>query len=132
MATDEKDYPKSSLYYIENTPSKCLEFAEIIGQSTYKLIGTILGDSGSRIGLRKAQAILRLTEKYSKERIEAAVLRAVTYDNYNYKVITNILENKLDQQSTESFGVNKVSNVKDGAYIRDPEEYSSDMEVNYA
>ena len=44
----------------------------------------------------------------------------------------NILENKLDLQSTESFGVHKVKNIMDSAYVRDPKEYSSDMEVNYA
>jgi hypothetical protein len=53
------------------------------------------------------------------------------YDNYSYKTISNILKNKLDQQSTESFGVNKVKDISDSAYIRDPKEYSSDMEVNY-
>ena len=65
-------------------------------------------------------------------RLEAACLRAVTYDNYAYKAISNILENKLDQQSTESFGVHRVKNIMDSAYIRDPKEYSSDMEANYA
>lgn len=75
---------------------------------------------------------LRLGEKYSNNRLESACLRAVTYDNYAYKAIYNILENKLDQQSTESFGVRRVKNIMDSTYIRDPKEYSSDMEVNYA
>ena len=88
--------------------------------------------SGGRIDLRKAQAILRLAEKYSNDRLESACLRAVAYDNYAYKAISNILKNKLDQQSTQSFGTVKVRNIKDSAYIRDAKEYSSDMEVNYA
>ena len=129
--TDEKDYPKSALYYLENTSSKCLRSAKTIGDATYKIISKTL-DRFSRTGLRKAQAILRLGEKYSNNRLEAACLRAVTYDNYAYKAISNILENKLDQQSTESFGVHRVKNIMDSAYIRDPKEYSSDMEVNYA
>ena len=70
-------------------------------------------------------------EKYDNNRLEAACLRAVMYDNYSYKTISNILKNKLDQQSTESFGANKVKDISDSAYIRDPKEYSSDMEVNY-
>jgi transposase len=128
--TDEKDYPKSALCHLENTPSKCLNSAKIIGDATYKIVSKTL-DSGSRIGLRKAQAILRLGEKYDNNRLEAACLRAVMYDNYSYKTISNILKNKLDQQSTKSFGVNKVKDISDSAYIRDPKEYSSDMEVNY-
>lgn len=129
--TDEKDYPKSALYHLENTPSKCLSSAKTVGDATYQIISKTL-DSGSRIGLRKAQAILRLAEKYGNDRLELACLRAVAYDNYAYKAISNILKNKLDQQSTESFGVNKAKDIKDSAYIRDPKEYSSDMEVNYA
>ena len=129
--TDAKDYPKSALYYLENTSSKCLSSAKTIGDATYKIISETL-DRFSRTGLRKAQAILRLGEKYSNNRLEAACLRAVTYDNYAYKAISNILENKLDQQSTESFGVHRVQNIMDSAYIRDPKEYSSDMEANYA
>jgi len=128
--TDEKDYPKSALYYLENTSSKCIKSAKTIGDATYKIISETL-DRFSRTGLRKAQAILRLGEKYSNNRLEAACLRAVTYDNYAYKAISNILENKLDQQSTESFGAHRVKNIVDSAYIRDPKEYSSDMEVNY-
>ena len=101
-----------------------------IGDATYKIVFKIL-DPGSRAGLRKAQAILRLGEKYDDNRLEAACLRAVAYDNYSYEAISNILKNKLDQQTTESFGVNKVKDINDSAYIRDPKEYSSDMEVNY-
>jgi hypothetical protein len=89
-------------------------------------------DSGSRIGLRKAQAILRLSETYGIDRLEAACLRAVAYDNYAYEAISNILKNKLDQQASQSLKVDKVKNIKASAYIRDSKEYSSDMEVNYA
>ena len=49
-----------------------------------------------------------------------------------YKAISNILENRLDQQSTDSFGVHRVKNIMDSAYIRDTKEYSYDMEANYA
>jgi hypothetical protein len=47
---------------------------------------------GGRINLRKAQAILRLAEKYSNDRLESACLRAAAYDNYAYKAISNKLE----------------------------------------
>lgn len=129
--TDEKDYPKSALYHLENTPQNCLNSSKIIGDATYQVVAKIL-DTGGRVDLRKAQAILRLAEKYSNDRLEAACLRAVAYDNYAYKTISNILKNKLDQQSTQSFGVVKIKDIKDSAYIRDATEYSSDMEVNYA
>ena len=129
--TDEKDYNKSALYYLENTPNECLKTAKTIGLATNQIITHILA-LGGRINLRKAQGILRLAESYNSDRLELACLRAVAYDNYDYNAISNILKNKLDQQPTESSLVAKVKNVADSAYIRDPNEYSSDMEVNYA
>ena len=47
-------------------------------------------------------------------------------------MVSNILKNKLDQQSSQSLEIDKVKNIKASAYIRDSKEYSSDMEVNYA
>lgn len=82
--------------------------------------------------MRKVQGILRLSGIYGNNRLEAACLRAVSYDNYAYEAISNILKNKLDQQSTLDLERSKAKNIKASAYIRDPREYSSDMEVNYA
>lgn len=129
--TDEKDYPKSALYYLENNPEKCLSCAKGIGNSTYQVISRILA-SGGRISLRKVQGILRLSQTYGNDRLEAACLRAVSYDNYTYEAISNILKNKLDQYSIPDIEGGKVKNITANAYIRDPKEYSSDMEVNYA
>jgi hypothetical protein len=129
--TDEKDYPKSALYYLENNPNKCLNAAKTIGNATHQVTTRIL-DSGGRISLRKVQAILRLSEQYGKDRLEAACIRAVNYDNYAYEAISNILKNKLDQQVTTNSEAMAFKNIKASAYVRDPKEYSSDMEVNYA
>jgi transposase len=129
--TDEKDYPKSALYYLENNPEKCLSCAKDIGNSTHQVISRILA-SGGRISVRKVQGILRLSQTYGNDRLEAACLRAVSYDNYTYEAISNILKNKLDQYSIPNIEGGKVKNITANAYIRDPKEYSSDMEVNYA
>ena len=129
--TDEKDYPKSALYYLENNPEQCLQSARSIGNATYQITTKLLV-SGGRIALRKVQAILRLSETYGNHRLEAACLRAITYDNYAYAAISNILKNKLDQQPVLDFENSKAKNIKASAYVRDPREYSSDMEVNYA
>ena len=129
--TDEKDYPKSALYYLENNPEQCLNSAKIIGNATYQITSKLLA-SGGRIALRKVQAILRLSASYGNNRLEAACMRAATYDNYAYEAISNILKNKLDQQSALDLESSKARNIRASAYIRDSREYSSDMEVNYA
>jgi hypothetical protein len=129
--TDEKDYPKSALYYLENNPEQCINSAKTIGKATHQIVDKLLA-SGGRIALRKVQAILRLSTIYCNSRLEAACLRAVTYDNYTYEAISNILKNKLDQQSALDIESSKEKNNRASAYIRDSKEYSSEMEVNYA
>jgi hypothetical protein len=116
---------------LENNPNKCLNAAHAIGNATHQVTTRVL-DSGGRISLRKAQAILRLSEQYGKDRLEAACMRAVNYDNYAYEAISNILKNKLDQQVTAHSTDARAKSIKASAYIRDSKEYSSDMEVNYA
>ena len=127
--TDESDYAASALHYLDNNADKCLGIAKDIGEATYQVISRCIV-AGSRIGLRKAQAVLRLRNKHNGTRLEAACLRAITFDNYEYKSISKILDDKLDQQSTQSFGTHQIT--EDSAYIRHPDEYSSSMEVNYA
>ena len=46
--------------------------------------------------------ILSFEKKIGKERLINACKRALDYRIYSYKVIQNILENKLDQISDES------------------------------
>jgi hypothetical protein len=119
--TDEKDYSKSALYHLEGTRDICIASAKEIWEATGQVITKILTSAG-KIHLRKAQGILRLANSYSADRLELACLRASAYDNYTYNAISNILKNKLDQKSTESFGVKKISNIKDSAYVKDAKE----------
>ncbi len=129
--TDEQDYPKSALFYLEHTPNKCLDASKLIGEATYQLVKENVS-CGSRRELRKAQAILRLSDKYGNERLENACLRSISYENYSYKCLVNILENELDKEEVEKLNANKIADINKSAYIRSPAEYSSDMEVNYA
>ncbi len=78
------------------------------------IISRILA-SGGRISLRKVQGILRLSQTYGNDRLEAACLRAVSYDNYTYEAISNILKNKLDQYSIPNIEGGKVKNIKANA-----------------
>ena len=84
------------------------ELAKEIGPTTYKMIQSSLAPS-TRVGLRKAQGILRLADKYGKERLEMACQRAIAYDNYEYKALSNILLSKLDKQTNPNTVIGKVS-----------------------
>ena len=125
--TDVNDYHDSAKHYIQMFPLQCLQIAQEIGAVTLEFIQNILSVS-SRTNLRKAQALLRLRDHYSDLRIEAACLRCIAYDNYDYKSISRVLETGLDKKNTPTFST-KVSPTET-AYIRPANSYSSSMEVN--
>ena len=129
--TDLQDYPKAVLEYLEKTPGICLEIASTIGNAAHQTIQYTL-NHGTKVGLRKAQAILRLADKYGKERLEAACVRANQYNNYSYESLRKILSNKLDKIGSVNPLVGKSANLEEIAYVRSADEYTSDMEVNYA
>lgn len=98
--TDESDYPPAKLAYLMAVPTWCRKRAAEFGPHTETLISTILSDHAMR-NLRKAQAILRLGEKYGSH-LEAACERALAYGNFRYKSLTFILEQGLAHPESPS------------------------------
>lgn len=125
--TDIDDYHESAKHHLKLLPKACKKLAKEIGEATLSFVENILLES-SRTNLRKAQAIIRLREHYSDTRIEAACLRCIAYDNYDYKAIVRVLQAGLDRKDTQSFST-KV-NPESTAYIRPASSYSSSMEAN--
>ncbi len=89
--TDPSDYPPEKLAYLMPAPSYCRSKAAQIGPHTESLIRAILGDHAMR-NLRKAQAVLRLGEKYGPAAMEAAAERALFFGNLQYRSIKAMLE----------------------------------------
>ena len=104
-----------------------MDSAKEIGEACFELMQEIVKPK-SKTAIRKAQAILRLQDQYTPERLENACLRSISYDNYEFKSLANILRKGLDDKTTQSFSVRKSP---DNSYLRPPTEYSSSMEVNY-
>jgi len=99
--TDESDYPPEKLAYLMATPTYCRRKAAEYGPHTERLISKILSDHAMR-NLRKAQGILRLAEKHGHEEMERACERALSFGNYRYKSIKNILEMGLSKPEDTS------------------------------
>lgn len=91
FVTDPSDYPPEKLAYLMPAPTWCRRKAAEIGPQTESLIRKILEDHAMR-NLRKAQAILRLAEKYGNTAMEAAAERALFFGNFRYRSIKDILE----------------------------------------
>jgi transposase len=127
--TDKNDYPIGALKFLEKTPEKCLEEAKDIGEGTLEIVKTILLRR-SKQRLRKVQAILRLEDKYGKDRLENACLKAFIYENFTYEGIRNCLEKNLENINPEIIPTTKAAN-DDNAYLRPASHYKSSMEAHY-
>ncbi len=88
--TDPNDYPHEKLAFLMATPLWCRKRAGEIGPHTEELINTILRYSAIK-NLRKAQAILRLADKYP-HKMEKVAERAITYGNTRYKSIKAMMD----------------------------------------
>jgi hypothetical protein len=76
-----------------STPASCLARAAEYGSQTHALIEQILKAGGHR-SMRKAQAILRLGEKWGED-LEKASQKALSFGNTDYRSIRSILEKDL-------------------------------------
>ena len=123
--TDLKDYPESAKAFLERTPEFCLKEAEALGGSIRILLNQLL-EKATITNLRKAQAILRLKECYAINRLEAACSRALAFENLEYQSIKKILEDGLDGIAEQSYQPVDPEKIKLMAYLRNPQEFSSE------
>jgi hypothetical protein len=77
-----------------------LKAAEI-GPSTQEVVNRLL-DHRPEDRLRTAGRLLRLAEKFSPERLEAACARALRFDDPAYKTIKHILKQGLEAEDLPS------------------------------
>ena len=98
--TDHTDYPPEKLAFLMATPTWCRRKAAGFGPHTERLITAVLRENAMR-NLRKAQAMLRLADKYPAE-IETVARRALDYGNTRYRSIKTMLENPMPGTGEET------------------------------
>lgn len=90
--------PDKAQYQLRNAVW-CRRQAERIGPATGELIEQLLS-RGPLYGLRTAQSILRLADRHSEPRLEAACARCLAFDEFSYSSVKRILDHGLDKQLT--------------------------------
>ena len=125
--TDLSDYPPEKLAYLMPAPTYCRKRAAEVGPQTQTLVRKILADNAMR-NLRKAQAVIRLADKYGKERMEAASQRALYFGNFHYRAIKRILERGLDEASDAKPPAAQLSFLG-LRFLRDPSYFIPEKEV---
>lgn len=101
-----------------------LALAEDIGSFTYQVVHTILSHP-SVDKLKPVRHLLRLAEKYSKERLEKACQRAFQCKMFSYANVKNILESGLDSEPIETLKTSKVTVLPRYRFERDPADYKT-------
>lgn len=98
FTTCPEHMPKSHQKYLEWTPSRIINWAAKTGPQTAQLVaGIINSKSHPEQGFRASMGIMRLSKRYSPERLESACARAVCIRSYSYKSVDSILKKGLDK-----------------------------------
>jgi len=103
-STQENHMPPNHQKYIQWNGERFRKWAEKIGQNTASVVGSILtGYKVEQQGYRACMALLKLSDTYSPERLEAACIKAFSYmPRPSYKAIQAILKTGQDKITEEA------------------------------
>ena len=87
--------PPHKLPGLTQTRETCLEVAACVGKATLQIVQSLLDDPILE-RLPTAGRLLRLQDKYSASRLEAACARALRFDDPYYTTVKRILNEGLD------------------------------------
>jgi transposase len=91
--------PKSHQQYGDWSPDRFIRWAEKMGPATVQTITAVLSSrQHSQQGYRSCLGILRLSQSYGEDRLEAACGRALLLGTCRYKSIESILKHGLDSK----------------------------------
>jgi len=100
LVTNDDHRPRSHRAHLEWPPSRMVQWAQTIGPNTARLIERMMeGKPHPEMGYRGCLGVIRLADRYSHARMEAAAERALLTGACRYRSIESILKNSLDQQA---------------------------------
>lgn len=98
FTTNPDHRPKSHQRYLEWTPSRIISWAATKGPNTAALVEKILAAKPHpEQGYRSCLGIIRLADKYTPERVEAASGRAIRCNAISYQSVKSMLTKGLDR-----------------------------------
>lgn len=105
-STDYTDYPKEKTAYAMRSCTYYIEKAEEVGASCKAFMELLLEGDFPWARLRQAQKLLRLPEKYGKDRVENACRRALSFDLIDVRRVEGMITKGLE--NTEGVSRGKV------------------------
>jgi len=105
-STVTEHMPPSHQQYLEWNGDRFRKWAERIGENTYQVVDAIL--TSKRVeqqSYRSCMGLLKLADKYSVNRLEAACRKALSFTpSPSYKSIKNILDTGSDRAESDNNG----------------------------
>ncbi len=102
FSTLNEHRPKAHQKYLEWTPSRIIRWAKETGPQTAAMVQAIMDDKPHpEQGYRACLGLIRLGDRYSKERLETACARALLFNTISYRSVKSILEKGLDRLTKE-------------------------------
>lgn len=90
--------PKAHQKHLQWTPSRILRWASESGPQTGALVQAIMDSKPHpEQGYRACIGLIRLGERYTVKRLEAACARALIFNTLSYSSVNSILKKGLDQ-----------------------------------
>lgn len=130
-ATKKWDYKRKAEHappykesVLQCSRDELLALAQEMGSFIHQVAESILNHP-SVDKLRPVRCLLRLSDKYSKDRLEKACERASICKIYSYKSVKSILENGLDCEAVEVANTEKIIPIQRYRFERDPADYKS-------
>jgi transposase len=103
-STDFTDYPKEKTPYAMRSCAYHIEKAEETGDACRRFMELLLAGDFPWAKLRQAQKLLRLPEKYGKDRVEKACSRALSFDLIDVSRVEGMIMKGLEGDDGTSRG----------------------------
>lgn len=101
-STDYHDYPKELAPYARRDPDALLGEAKRQGPHIGRFMEALLAGDFPWAKLRQGQKLLRLANKYSRERLDAACRRALFFELINVRRVEEIVKRALDHEAQDA------------------------------
>lgn len=91
--------PKAHQAHLDWPPSRMIQWAETVGPNTSQVVSQILeAFPHPEMGYRSCLGVIRLADRYSVQRVEAAAQRALATGAVRYKSLASMLKHSLDRE----------------------------------
>jgi transposase len=137
IAAHKRDYRKHGYTTLaEHMPEKHKKYQETkgwdaeyflrkgkeLGECSFEIMGRILESrTFTEQAYNACLGLLRLSDRYGKDRLENACKRAIVAPRVNYRLIENILANNLDKQTEDQMAL--FTTIPDHENVRGPQAY---------